>query len=649
MSADGRRELSTSKKRRGIARGSITRLETRLVVLEAKPEVTPDEYEQVLRKLEQLDTDFRKYHLAIVDFTDDDEALDTEQEALDIHDDRVTALHDRLRQLIAKSSASRTTDSDTRRRLAKRMKHLEDNLTLLASQVDSTSAESDVCFVRQCEDELNGLKMELSVLACDIIDMDDEDEELIKRERRLRKEILDKDLKLKQLLHKSPTHGTPPTSEKGGLKLPKLDVPTFDGSVILWRAFWEQFQISVHDQKSLSNSEKLVYLKHALKDGAARQVVEGLSRSGDQYAEAVACLQGRYDRPRLIHQAHVRAILEAPSLKDGDGRELRRLHDVVNQHLRALRSMDYEPSGPFITSMLELKLDANTKFEWQKFSQDTTDVPHYRDLLEFINLCAQASETSLPEQSKKQPFKSYSSFHTSVDEFCVACKTQKHPLYICHHFRSLPHEHKTLLVKNKMCFNCLKPGHFVSQCPSNQRCKKCQRPHHSLLHAEPKSGDGDDKVPPNNSTPTHISHVARTDTLQKHILLMTCRVLVVTPDGLTTQARALLNSASSTSFVSERLVQRLRLPRRSQLAHISGIGGVSNRTLSQSVVHFAITHTAARGKTFDIQAIVLPRVTSALVCTFCTRGVQEKFAISLIRLQSAEILGLIIFFAIHFR
>ena len=38
------------------------------------------------------------------------------------------------------------------------MKHLEDNLTLLASQVDSTSTESDVCFVRQCEDELNGAR-----------------------------------------------------------------------------------------------------------------------------------------------------------------------------------------------------------------------------------------------------------------------------------------------------------------------------------------------------------------------------------------------------------------------------------------------------------------------------------------------------------
>ena len=40
--------------------------------------------------------------------------------------------------------------------------------------------------------------------------------------------------------------------------------------------------------------------------------------------------------------------------------------------------------------------------------------------------------------------------------------------------------------------------------------------------------------------------------------------------------------------------------------------------------------------------------TSALVCTSFTRGVQEKGAIDLFVLQSAEILGLIICFAIQF-
>ena len=40
--------------------------------------------------------------------------------------------------------------------------------------------------------------------------------------------------------------------------------------------------------------------------------------------------------------------------------------------------------------------------------------------------------------------------------------------------------------------------------------------------------------------------------------------------------------------------------------------------------------------------------TSALVCTSCTRRVQENGAICFVALQTAEILGLIICFAIHF-
>lgn len=111
-------------------------------------------------------------------------------------------------------------------------------------------------------------------------------------------------------------------------------------------------------------------------------------------------LKAHYNRPQLIHQTHVRMILEATPLKDGTGRELRRLHDVVQQHLRALKAMEYEPSGPFITSVLEIKLDTNTMFEWQKHSQDSTSVPHYQKLLEFINLRARASKASVSDQKR---------------------------------------------------------------------------------------------------------------------------------------------------------------------------------------------------------------------------------------------------------
>lgn len=86
-------------------------------------------------------------------------------------------------------------------------------------------------------------------------------------------------------------------SEVPGLKLPKLDVPTFNGNILYWRSFWKQFSLSIHDRTNLSNSEKLVYLQPALKGGSARSAIEGLSRSGDNYEEAILCLKGRYDRP----------------------------------------------------------------------------------------------------------------------------------------------------------------------------------------------------------------------------------------------------------------------------------------------------------------------------------------------------------------
>ena len=97
----------------------------------------------------------------------------------------------------------------------------------------------------------------------------------------------------------------------------------------------------------------------------------------------------RYDRPRLIHQPHVKTILDAALLKEGTGKDIRKLHDTVLQHLHvcASKSMGYEPSGPFITSALELKLDQTTMFAWQKHSQKFEGVPHYQDLA-FLNLHA---------------------------------------------------------------------------------------------------------------------------------------------------------------------------------------------------------------------------------------------------------------------
>ena len=184
----------------------------------------------------------------------------------------------------------------------------------------------DVPHLEQYREQLAQYKRELSTVCDDLVALDLEDnDDLFKSHARLESLHFDCSHRVKKLLSthssRSTTVTTAATDNKGS-RLPKLDIPTFNGDVLQWRQFWEEFQVSVHHRSSLSNAEKLVYLQQAIKDGSARSAIEGLSHSGDHYHEAIDCLKGRYNRPRLIHGAHVRMIVDAPPLKDGSGKEL---------------------------------------------------------------------------------------------------------------------------------------------------------------------------------------------------------------------------------------------------------------------------------------------------------------------------------------
>ena len=80
-----------------------------------------------------------------------------------------------------------------------------------------------------------------------------------------------------------------------GVKLPKLEVLTFDGNVMNWASFWERFNALIHSKKQVDDTEKLTYLRQALMDGTARHVIEGQSQTAKNYVEVVKCLQERYD------------------------------------------------------------------------------------------------------------------------------------------------------------------------------------------------------------------------------------------------------------------------------------------------------------------------------------------------------------------
>ena len=166
--------------------------------------------------------------------------------------------------------------------------------------------------------------------------------------------------------------------------------------------------------------------------------------------------------------------------------------------------------------------------------------------------------------------------------------------------------------------NCLGPNHFVRNFKSLHRCKQCQKPHHTLLHLDLNISPTpvaihveDERL---NSTPTSgslKSEVISSHTitaLKSNSLLMTCRVFIKAPDGTCVEARALLDNALSTSFISERLSQALQLPCTNHTLRISGIAGLSRKSPLQAIITFIIIPIYSSDKKIDVTAVVVPQL-----------------------------------------
>ena len=198
---------------------------------------------------------------------------------------------------------------------SRRLSYLKSNLLSIETAFLALTPESaELHLLHQYQEQLSDSKWELGEIRQTAFSLGAEEVET--SVNAMDKDVFDCSLQLKKLLFTltpgvipNPSTESPATITSG-VRLPKIDVPTFDGNILSWQTFWEQFSIAVHERTSLSDTGKLVYLRHALKDGEAKRVIEGLFRSGDQYTEAVTCLRSRYDRPRLIHQTHVKKIVE---------------------------------------------------------------------------------------------------------------------------------------------------------------------------------------------------------------------------------------------------------------------------------------------------------------------------------------------------
>ena len=94
-----------------------------------------------------------------------------------------------------------------------------------------------------------------------------------------------------------------------GVKLPKINLPKFNGDITRFNQFWQSFECAVHKNDSVPVVNKLNYL-FSLLEGPAYRAVEGLELQENNYEHVVDILKTRFGKKQQIINAHMQALLK---------------------------------------------------------------------------------------------------------------------------------------------------------------------------------------------------------------------------------------------------------------------------------------------------------------------------------------------------
>ena len=360
------------------------------------------------------------------------------------------------------------------------------------------------------------------------------------------------------------------------IELPKIKVPTFNGDIMGWSTFWSTFKSTVDDRTELSDSQKLNYLRQAVKDPTLQLLLNSPMETPDTYKDIIRELKDRFQKTREIHQALVKTItsLSSPKYTRAD---LRMTYDIVKTCITNLKSTKHYDIESFLSSLLYALLPSKLQLPWDQATRKEKGVPPIDQLLSFMKDHAETLPAATPHPTEKSqdpaskgtsnprrrdnaPAKGRNNIHVVSPapvqppprEYrwdCKLCVTEKHPLYFCPKWASFSLIQKTSHIgTNNLCSNCLAGGHSTASCKSLYRCRECRQKHHTSIHQQ--------QAP---ATPL-VNHSLPSSQQVPDALLTTAELLLIGPNGEELKARALIDSGAGISLVTNRVAQLLNLP-----------------------------------------------------------------------------------------
>ncbi|XP_064388661.1 uncharacterized protein LOC135336735 [Halichondria panicea] len=446
----------------------------------------------------------------------------------------------------------------------------------------------------------------------------------------------------------------PPTATRGPergarVQLPKLTLPHFNGDLMKWPTFWDSYESAIHNNDGLTDTDKFNYLR-SLVERTAYDAISGLTLSSVNYQEAIEILQKRFGNKLLIISKHMETLLTVEAVtSDQNLKDLRRLYDSTESHMRSLKSLGVESEsyGAMLSSVLltklptDLRLIVSRKVASTDLNMDSLLKPFEEELVarERASNSNSNSFHTPPRRNQDRGRQTSSALLSRAQEpragvSCSYCQ-QSHPSTDCKTVISLTARKQTLRDSGR-CFNCLRKGHMGRNCRSTSKCLKCKGRHHTSicerevaeLNPRPHTVQPETTLSPDATpyTPTLANNALCSDK-GNAILLQTARSIVHNPAKSETsiEVRLLFDSGSQKSYITERAKNLLALePSGEQLLSIATFG--SNREQAKVCTIVNVGMCLKGYPPMSLSLYVVPTICGPLVgqhITTCFENTQQ--------------------------
>lgn len=442
-------------------------------------------------------------------------------------------------------------------------------------------------------------------------------------------------------------------NQPSNVKLPKITLPTFDGSYTKWKQFQDLF-VQLIGSQPIGGAQKLFYLKANL-TGEPSRLIRHLQASDDNYKIAWQILVDRYDNKRALLSALLNELLSQPTLAVESSTGVKRLHDTTKECLLAIGNLDIQTDqwDPLMLHLLLQKVDKESRRQYEQSLPRPQEVQSMQHFFKFLDTRFHQLETV----SSKDERRKTSSFVTSTPEFsCYVCKANGHRIFDCARFLRLrPTERLQTVKRLQLCINCLRSNHTARDCNSSS-CFKCNARHNTLLHdtqqqqgprstassssrqpssaaAAAPTSRGTASASRSSNTVSRSNQSANNEIIRpsssssqtgpaqnqqstpapsslnamvgSQVMLATAVIEVINASGTRVPCRALLDSGSQINIISERMVNELGLKRTRISVPVSGVGGAE--TVAKHKTSITI-QSRVNNFSANISAVILPRI-----------------------------------------